>query len=149
LQGNWERYDHDGDGVVNEVTTEQITDLSLFQALLPTPQEVQPKDSGEQQKVQQEEKLFQANCASCHIACLPLNRAEVTIEGAMGQKGTKVDLEEILSKQNDKYWVALYGGAEPARQAFQAMSTDDQEHLVRFLKSLRSPDALTAEEKPC
>ncbi len=203
LQGNWERYDHDGDGVVNEITTEQITDLSVFQALLPTPQEVQPKDSAEQQKVQQGEKLFQANCASCHISRLPLNRAEVTIEGAMGQQDTKVDLEEILPKQNDQYWVALYsdmkrhdmgaglaekngqisdnkvtgvdprwfittklwgvadtapylhdgraktleeaivahgGEAEPARQTFQAMSTNDQEHLVQFLKSLRAPD---------
>jgi mono/diheme cytochrome c family protein len=203
LQGNWERYDHDGDGVVNEVTTEQITDLSVFQALLPTPREVQPKDSAEQQKVQQGEKLFQANCASCHISRLPLNKAEVTIEGSMGQKDTKVDLQEILPKQNDQYWVALYsdmkrhdmgpglaekngqisdnkvtgvdprwfittklwgvadtapylhdgraktleeaivahgGEAEPTRQAFQAMSTDDQEHLVQFLKSLRSPD---------
>jgi Di-haem oxidoreductase, putative peroxidase len=203
LQGNWERYDHDGDGVVNEITTEQITDLSVFQALLPIPQEVQPKDSEEQQKVQRGEKLFQANCASCHISRLPLNKAEVTIEGAMGQKDTKVDLEEILPKQNDQYWVALYsdmkrhdigpglaekngqisdnkvtgvdprwfittklwgvadtapylhdgraktleeaivahgGEAEPARQAFQAMSLDDQVHLVQFLKSLRAPD---------
>ena len=86
-----------------EVTTEQITDLSVFQVLLPTPKEVQPKDRAEQQKVQQGEKLFQANCASCHISRLPLNKAEVTIEGAMGQKDTKVDLEEILPKQNDKY----------------------------------------------
>jgi Di-haem oxidoreductase, putative peroxidase len=210
LQGNWERYDHDGDGVVNEVTTEQITDLSVFQALLPTPGEVQPKDSVEQQKVQQGEKLFQANCASCHISRLPLNKAEVTIEGAMGQKDTKVDLQEILPKQNNQYWVALYsdmkrhdtgaglaekngqisdnkvtgvdprwfittklwgvadtapylhdgraktleeaivahgGEAETARQAFQAMSTNDQAHLVQFLKSLRSPDVLTAGKK--
>jgi CxxC motif-containing protein (DUF1111 family) len=210
LQGNWERYDHDGDGVVNEVTTEQIADLSVFQALLPTPGEVQPKDSVEQQKVQQGEKLFQANCASCHISRLPLNKAEVTIEGAMGQKDTKVDLQEILPKQNDKYWVALYsdmkrhdmgsglaekngqmsdnkvtgvaprwfittklwgvadtapylhdgraktleeaivahgGEAESSRQAFQTMSIEQKGQLISFLKSLRSPDALTAGKK--
>jgi mono/diheme cytochrome c family protein len=206
LAGNWEQYDHDGDGVVNEVTTEQITDLSVFQALLPVPQEVLPKDAAQQQNVHQGEKIFQANCAICHIPRLSLDKPVVTIEGAMGQKETSVDLQEILPQQEGKYYVALYsdlkrhdmgaglaekngqmsddkvtgvdprwftttklwgvadtapylhdgraktleeaivahgGEAEAARQAFQAMSSDEQVHLIQFLKSLRAPKVET------
>jgi CxxC motif-containing protein (DUF1111 family) len=35
--------------------------------------------------------------------------------------------------------VAHGGEAEAARQVFRAMSSDEQAHLIQFLKSLRAP----------
>jgi hypothetical protein len=111
LQGNWEDYDHDGDGVVNEVKTSEVTALSVFQAALPMPQMLEPEGVAEKAQVRQGEAFFNANCATCHIAGLTLNKPEVNIEGAMGQPPVILNLISagVLKKQpSGKYIIPLY-----------------------------------------
>ena len=65
--------DADGDGVVNELTTADVTALTLFQATLPPPGQVIPNDPTVEQAVRKGRQLFGAiGCASCHIPALPL-----------------------------------------------------------------------------
>lgn len=65
--------DADGDGVVNELTTADITAAVLYQATLPVPQQIVPKNPRIRRAVQQGELLFNdVGCADCHIPALPL-----------------------------------------------------------------------------
>jgi hypothetical protein len=67
--------DPDGDGVVNELTRADITASTLFQAALPVPSRVLPRNFALQKAVQEGETLFkQIGCATCHIPALPLDR---------------------------------------------------------------------------
>ncbi|WP_218081807.1 di-heme oxidoredictase family protein [Anthocerotibacter panamensis] len=109
LNGNWEQYDHDGDGVVNEISTAQITALSVFQALLPAPQKIMPEGTVAHAQVEGGQKFFMANCASCHIPSLALDKPEVTIEGAMGQPPLTVELPPpVVTKVHGRILVPLY-----------------------------------------
>jgi len=115
LQKNWEQYDHDEDGVINEIRTEQITALSVFQALLPTPRLALPNNPREREIAVQGQKLFTANCAQCHIPSLTLTVASVTIEGGMGTPPTQLDLLKgypetpaVLQNKQGKVEVPLY-----------------------------------------
>jgi mono/diheme cytochrome c family protein len=99
MSGNWESYDHDGDGVINEITTDQITALTVFQALLPMPQTAEPTSPVVKDQMRKGEKLFAANCATCHVSTLALNKPEVTIEGAMGQPPLVLNLRKAYGKQ--------------------------------------------------
>ena len=65
--------DHDGDGVVNELTRADMTAVSLWQATLQAPGRVIPRDPEIEQAVWNGEQLFeQIGCADCHIPRLPL-----------------------------------------------------------------------------
>jgi len=65
--------DVDGDGVVDELTVADITATSLYQATLPVPQQVMPKDPKVRRAVREGEALFNdIGCADCHIPALPL-----------------------------------------------------------------------------
>lgn len=65
--------DADGDGVVNELTTADITAAVLYQATLPVPRQVVPEDPRVQRAVQLGEVLFNdVGCAECHVPALPL-----------------------------------------------------------------------------
>jgi hypothetical protein len=64
--------DPDGDGVTNELTTADLTAVSLFQATLPVPGRVIPNDPALEQANMRGEALFdKIGCATCH-ATLPL-----------------------------------------------------------------------------
>ena len=66
--------DPDGDGVVNELTRADITAVTLFQATLPVPLQVLPRNEVLRKAAHDGETLFrQIGCASCHIPALPLN----------------------------------------------------------------------------
>ncbi|WP_287127766.1 di-heme oxidoredictase family protein [Candidatus Cyanaurora vandensis] len=115
LQGNWAQYDHDEDGVVNEFSTRQITALSAFQAVLPTPQLVLPQDPIRRAQVRRGGQWFEANCATCHVSHLALTKPEVTIESAMGEPAPTLDLLKgyaglppVLQREDGKVKVALY-----------------------------------------
>ena len=56
-----------------------------------------------------------------------------------GVADTAPYLHDGRAKTLEEAIVAHGGEAEAARQAFQAMSSDEQEHLIQFLKSLRAP----------
>jgi mono/diheme cytochrome c family protein len=67
--------DLDGDGITNELTRADITAATIFQATLPVPASVVPKDPEVRKAVAEGERLFSAiGCASCHIPALPLDR---------------------------------------------------------------------------
>ncbi|MBT8078125.1 MAG: thiol oxidoreductase [Gammaproteobacteria bacterium] len=68
-----EGVDADGDGFVNELTRADITAVSVFQAALPVPQQVAPKDRHVRKAIKKGERLFESiGCADCHVPALPL-----------------------------------------------------------------------------
>ena len=65
--------DADGDGFVNELTRADITAVAVFQATLPPPVQIIPRDRLTRQAVEQGRDLFsQIGCGDCHIPELPL-----------------------------------------------------------------------------
>lgn len=65
--------DADGDGVVNELTTADVTAVTLYQITLNVPGQVIPDDVVVQAAITSGRQLFsQAGCATCHIPALPL-----------------------------------------------------------------------------
>ena len=65
--------DVDGDGFVDELTTADITAVTLYQATLPVPGRVLSDEPETQKPGDRGEDLFQRiGCASCHIPALPL-----------------------------------------------------------------------------
>ena len=68
--------DPDGDGVVNEITRADVTAVSLYQAALPVPGRVIPRDPEVEAAVLMGERIFdRIGCAGCHIPELPLSRS--------------------------------------------------------------------------
>ena len=66
--------DQDGDGVVDEITTADITATSVFQATLPVPGRMIPRHPVIEAAVALGERRFdEVGCASCHIPALPLD----------------------------------------------------------------------------
>jgi len=67
--------DPDGDGVINELTTADITAISLFQSTLSVPGRVIPNNPAIENAVWTGERLFdQIGCNSCHMDALPLDK---------------------------------------------------------------------------
>jgi hypothetical protein len=65
--------DQDRDGYVNELTRADMTAVSLYQAALPVPGQVIPRDPRFRAAIAAGERHFQSTgCASCHIPKLPL-----------------------------------------------------------------------------
>jgi CxxC motif-containing protein (DUF1111 family) len=65
--------DADGDGFANELTRADITAVSVFQATLPVPEQVIPRDRAIYEAVSNGERLFEdIGCADCHVPALPL-----------------------------------------------------------------------------
>lgn len=67
--------DSDGDGFANELTRADMTAVVMFQATLPVPVEVVPKDPESRKAAEAGRREFIAiGCATCHIPALPLDR---------------------------------------------------------------------------
>lgn len=67
--------DADGDGVINELTTADITAVTLYQATLPVPGQVISRDPEIRAAERNGAVVFKKiGCASCHIPALPLTR---------------------------------------------------------------------------
>jgi hypothetical protein len=65
--------DEDGDAFVNELTTADVTAVTLYQATLPVPGRVISTDPEVEKAVRIGEKRFSdIGCANCHITKLPL-----------------------------------------------------------------------------
>ena len=65
--------DPDGDGFVNELTRADVTAATIFQATLPVPGRVIPREPAREQAIWRGEQVFrQIGCESCHVATLPL-----------------------------------------------------------------------------
>lgn len=67
--------DPDEDGFVNEMTRADMTAVVMFQAALPVPVEVVPKDGEVRRAAELGRREFsEIGCATCHIPALPLDR---------------------------------------------------------------------------
>lgn len=67
--------DADGDGIVNELTTADITAVTLYQATLPVPGRIISSDPEIRAAENHGEMLFgRIGCTSCHIPALPLTK---------------------------------------------------------------------------
>jgi len=67
--------DADGDGFVNELTRGDVTAATVFQATLPVPGRVIPRDPEIEAAIRGGELRFQQiGCANCHIPALPLDK---------------------------------------------------------------------------
>ena len=67
--------DPDGDGFTNELTTADLTAISMFQATMAVPGQVIPDDPAIERAVWNGERRFdQIGCNSCHMDALPLDR---------------------------------------------------------------------------
>ncbi len=65
--------DQDEDGFANELTIADMTAVSVFQATLPAPGRVIPRNPKVRAAIKQGERLFDTiGCASCHVPSLPL-----------------------------------------------------------------------------
>ncbi len=66
--------DQDGDGFRNEMTRADVTAVSVYQAALPVPGRVIPRDREVEDAVLAGEQAFdRIGCASCHVSRLPLD----------------------------------------------------------------------------
>jgi Di-haem oxidoreductase, putative peroxidase len=67
--------DEDGDGFFNELTTSDVTAVTLYQATLPVPGRVISREPEVEKAVSIGEQRFSdIGCANCHIPRLPLTR---------------------------------------------------------------------------
>lgn len=65
--------DVDGDGIADEMTRGDVTAVSVFQATLPVPGRVIPRDRAVEDAIRLGETRFsEIGCARCHIPTLPL-----------------------------------------------------------------------------
>jgi len=66
--------DPDNDGVRDEITEAQLTEMALYATLLQIPVRQNPKGAAALARVQTGEQLFaQVQCGSCHVTSLTLN----------------------------------------------------------------------------
>jgi CxxC motif-containing protein (DUF1111 family) len=66
--------DADGDGFVDELIRADITAVVVFQATLPVPDEVIPRDRVRRQAIEDGKALFaRIGCTECHVPALPLD----------------------------------------------------------------------------
>ena len=78
--------DADGDGVVNELTTADVTAVTLYQISLNVPGQVIPGDPAVEAAIFAGQQIFnQVGCATCHTPALPLT--STNNPGAPGQPG--------------------------------------------------------------
>jgi hypothetical protein len=67
--------DADGDGFVNELTRADVTAVTLFQATLPVPVQVIPKDADIAKAISNGSGVFlNIGCGRCHLPQLPLQK---------------------------------------------------------------------------
>lgn len=81
--------DFDEDGVTRELTIGDITAVTLWQALLPVPQQVLPRGKSERTIVTLGQQVFaQLGCGSCHIPEMKLNNRYFTEPNPYNPAGT-------------------------------------------------------------
>jgi hypothetical protein len=66
--------DPDGDGYTREMSAAEVTAVTLYQATLPPPGRVIPRDPAIEDAVENGERRFaEIGCADCHVPALPLD----------------------------------------------------------------------------
>ncbi len=88
--------DFDRDGVEDELTSGDITAVTLFQAMLPPPRFVLSRNAEQAERERQGERLFaELGCTRCHIARMVLRSGTYAEPGPWNLEGTlqAVDVE--------------------------------------------------------
>ncbi len=81
--------DYDRDGRNLEITDGDITALTVFQAMLPVPRQVLPKNPVKRAAVAKGRETFdRAGCAACHVPELTLDRPVFAEPGVFNLEGT-------------------------------------------------------------
>jgi hypothetical protein len=100
--------DPDNDGVRDEITESQLTEMALYPALLQAPMRVNPTDATALSRAQNGEQLFnQVGCTGCHVQALVLtNPVHTEVPDLSGGAGLQTDLTvdgriPRLAKQDD------------------------------------------------
>ncbi len=84
--------DFDADGVSSELTTGDITALTVYQATLNMPGRRLPHDAQSRQLVHQGEKVFESiGCASCHVPSFQLRSQTLLEPGPYNRRGTLIE----------------------------------------------------------
>ena len=120
--------------IVNELTSGDITALTVFQATLPLPERVIPKDDYLKSVINEGEQIFdQIGCTSCHIPNLPLESTMFYEPGPFNPENTMKlsEANEILIfdlldyvgklKKNEKgqYLIPLYSDLKRHKMGFE------------------------------
>src|SRR5207253_8321522 len=147
--------DPDSDGVRAEFTGGLLTALAVYLALEQIPIRVMPTDPLSLRRAGEGQALFGSlGCISCHVRELPLDSpVHVEVPDLTPGPSYRVDLtvdgrEPRLRRVHDgraptlRDAIVAHGGEAAAAQAnFQRLSSDEQEKVVDFLRSLaRDPD---------
>ena len=65
--------DADGDGHADELTRADVTAVTIYQATLPVPGQIKPRNSKRRAAIEAGEELFMSiGCGECHVPALPL-----------------------------------------------------------------------------
>ena len=129
-----ENSDFDKDGVINELTSGDITALTVFQATLPLPKRVIPKEDYLRSIVNKGEIIFEnIGCSKCHIPNLPLESTIFSEPGPFNPENTMklsetesvliFDLLDYVGKleKNEKgqYMIPLYSDLKRHNMGFE------------------------------
>jgi hypothetical protein len=125
--------DFDGDGIVDELTTGDITAATIFQAALPTPIQVLPDNRQERDMARRGETLFaQAACTGCHKPVLELKNPRFTEPNPYNPAGNLRQQDVTRSFQFDmtKQGSGARLERSPSGGAFVRAFTDLKRHKI-------------------
>jgi len=127
-----EGIDPDQDGVVNELTTGDITAVTLFQAALPAPQPAKPRNAVVTKAINSGETVFSdIGCGRCHLPELILNNREFSEPnpfnppGNLRPENTTSTFEFDLVQTSKSPFVRPIGHGQVAIRAFTDLKRHD------------------------
>lgn len=107
--------DPDDDGVIDELGIADVSASTIFQATLPPPGRVIPKDATLREAIARGEQAFvDVGCSSCHVPCLPLDEGgEVFVEPNPFNPSGNLQPGDVYETQYGSLEVDLNGRSLP------------------------------------
>lgn len=95
--------DPDRDGIVDEITRADVTALVLFQATLPVPGQVIPRNPDVERAIVRGDRVFDdLSCSTCHVRSLPLRGGALFTEPGSNAVGAPATRRTVTIDLNDK-----------------------------------------------